>query len=373
MSDLDKILLASPSSDAKGGSNEDSVYERQGRILLVAYQGQSWGSHGHLIHKIGEILSKRGHLVTVLQVEPPPSVGRSNGLRTPGVEVLEVSAHTDSIGERLSVFLYEGSAVLCRAFSNRTFLHQLLQRDFTLGIIEDSWNHCVQHFLLKNRVPIINYYASVGSQRRAIMLEPLLENFEGWLFSRGNQNFLEKLFWRYVDVATALIYSIGNSLEEFVFDSFLVDSSVCLDHNNRPFLIRRAPVHFLAFDPKPQAIACFKCVSRNGDNPACEDPFHNNYTEDLLQSPCMGGRKGRNGLFPATACIKLAGYYLDTEEFFVIRTCEVDSGTVTLDTELVRQSHCGSFIYDGRWVTIPSQRNKATGDQIRPAKMNGYW
>ena len=23
----------------------------------------------------------------------------------------------------------------------------------------------------------------------------------------------------------------------------------------------------------------------------------------------MGGRKGRNGLFPATACIKIAGYY----------------------------------------------------------------
>ena len=57
------------------------------------------------------------------------------------------------------------------------------------------------------------------------------------------------------------------------------------------------------------AIDCFKCVSLGGKNPACEDPFHNNFTSDLLESPCMGGRKGRNGLFPATACLKLSGIY----------------------------------------------------------------
>jgi hypothetical protein len=56
-------------------------------------------------------------------------------------------------------------------------------------------------------------------------------------------------------------------------------------------------------------IDCFKCVSVDGNNPACDDPFHNNYTAAILESPCMGGRKGRNGLFPATACIKLAGVY----------------------------------------------------------------
>lgn len=61
--------------------------------------------------------------------------------------------------------------------------------------------------------------------------------------------------------------------------------------------------------PAVNAIDCFKCVSLNGDNPSCEDPFHNNFTSDLLESPCMGGRKGRNGLFPATACLKLAGRY----------------------------------------------------------------
>ena len=41
----------------------------------------------------------------------------------------------------------------------------------------------------------------------------------------------------------------------------------------------------------------------------CEDPFHNNYTTDILERPCMGGRKNRNGLFPAAACIKVVGTY----------------------------------------------------------------
>ncbi len=35
-------------------------------------------------------------------------------------------------------------------------------------------------------------------------------------------------------------------------------------------------------------------------------------------------------------------------EKMVIRTCALDSGTLTLDTELVRMSHCGSFVLDGR-------------------------
>ena len=56
-------------------------------------------------------------------------------------------------------------------------------------------------------------------------------------------------------------------------------------------------------------INCFKCVSHDGDNPACEDPFHNNYSSHYLESPCMGGRKGRDGLFPASDCIKVTGVY----------------------------------------------------------------
>ena len=58
-------------------------------------------------------------------------------------------------------------------------------------------------------------------------------------------------------------------------------------------------------------IACFKCVSVNGDNPSCEDRFHNNATAGIVElvSPCMGGRKGRDGLFPASDCIKVTGVY----------------------------------------------------------------
>uniref|UniRef100_A0A8D9AGJ5 Protein sleepless n=2 Tax=Cacopsylla melanoneura TaxID=428564 RepID=A0A8D9AGJ5_9HEMI len=97
-------------------------------------------------------------------------------------------------------------------------------------------------------------------------------------------------------------------------------------------------------------IDCFKCVSINGDNPACDDPFHNNYTSDIYESPCMGGRKGRNGLFPATACIKMNGIYDDTRESMTVRGCALDSGTLTTDTELIRMSHCGGFYFGDRYV-----------------------
>ncbi|XP_003743513.1 uncharacterized protein LOC100906847 [Galendromus occidentalis] len=98
------------------------------------------------------------------------------------------------------------------------------------------------------------------------------------------------------------------------------------------------------------AIDCFKCVSHNGDNPACEDPFHHNYTTELLHQPCLAGRKSREGLFPATACVKITGTFEDSGESMVVRTCALDSGTLTVDTELVRMSHCGSFYFDDRYV-----------------------
>jgi hypothetical protein len=63
----------------------------------------------------------------------------------------------------------------------------------------------------------------------------------------------------------------------------------------------------------------------------------------------MGGRKGRNGLFPATACIKLAGVYDDTGDRITVRACALDSGTLTTDTEIIRMSHCGGFYFDDRY------------------------
>ncbi len=74
-----------------------------------------------------------------------------------------------------------------------------------------------------------------------------------------------------------------------------------------------------------EGIACFKCVSVNRSNPACEDPFHNNYTMDLLERPCMGGRKGRNGLFPAASCIKLGGRYGQYKQGFPLDKSQASS------------------------------------------------
>ncbi|CAG9853808.1 unnamed protein product [Phyllotreta striolata] len=98
------------------------------------------------------------------------------------------------------------------------------------------------------------------------------------------------------------------------------------------------------------SIDCFKCVSINSDYQPCEDPFHHNYTEDIYKSPCMGGKKGRDGLFPATSCVKIAGIFDDTEDSIVVRGCALDSGTLTTDTEIVRMSHCGRFYYKNRYV-----------------------
>merc|ERR1711872_333135 len=64
----------------------------------------------------------------------------------------------------------------------------------------------------------------------------------------------------------------------------------------------------------------------------------------------VGGRKGRDGLFPASDCIKVTGFYADTGESMMIRGCAVDSGTLTTDTEIIRMSHCGAFYFNDRYV-----------------------
>jgi hypothetical protein len=80
------------------------------------------------------------------------------------------------------------------------------------------------------------------------------------------------------------------------------------------------------------AIDCFKCVSIGGDNEACDDPFHNNGSLEFLQSPCLGGRKGRDGLFPATACIKLAGVYGELRWLNALRIERVTAAGSLLST-----------------------------------------
>ncbi|XP_043480655.1 uncharacterized protein LOC122510231 [Leptopilina heterotoma] len=99
-----------------------------------------------------------------------------------------------------------------------------------------------------------------------------------------------------------------------------------------------------------KALDCFHCVSIGGDNKPCDDPFHNNGSLEFLESPCLGGRKNRDGLFPATACVKIAGIYYDSGVSLTIRSCALDSGTLTTDSELIRMSHCGSFYFDNKYV-----------------------
>uniref|UniRef100_A0AAG5CZ23 Protein quiver n=1 Tax=Anopheles atroparvus TaxID=41427 RepID=A0AAG5CZ23_ANOAO len=131
-----------------------------------------------------------------------------------------------------------------------------------------------------------------------------------------------------------------------------VNMADVLQHINRYALPQLVLVTFVLIVPfrLVHAIDCFKCVSMNGANKACDDPFHNNFSAAILESPCMGGRKGRDGLFPATSCIKIAGYYDDTGETITVRGCALDSGTLTTDTEIIRMSHCGRFYYDDRYV-----------------------
>ncbi|XP_013184308.1 uncharacterized protein LOC106130092 [Amyelois transitella] len=107
---------------------------------------------------------------------------------------------------------------------------------------------------------------------------------------------------------------------------------------------------FLSWLTVVHSIDCFKCVSMGGGFPACDDPFHNNHSLEMLETPCMGGRKGRDGLFPATSCIKIAGFFDDTGERITVRGCGLDSGTATTDTEIIRMSHCGRFYYNDRYV-----------------------
>jgi len=121
-------------------------------------------------------------------------------------------------------------------------------------------------------------------------------------------------------------------------------ASVCL-------LLTTAIVTCFVGPNSAEGIGCFKCASENGSNPACDDPFHNNYTHaDFYERPCMGGRKNRNGLFPASSCIKMTGYYRDGSGRMTIRGCALDSGTLTTDTEITRMSHCGSFYYNEKYV-----------------------
>ena len=76
----------------------------------------------------------------------------------------------------------------------------------------------------------------------------------------------------------------------------------------------------------------------------------------------------RGGVYPASACLKISGvdgecmtslqhdnmtiFMTEAGYNLTIRGCAVDSGTLTADTEMVRLSHCGSFVLDTRCSTV---------------------
>ncbi|CAJ0962060.1 unnamed protein product, partial [Mesorhabditis belari] len=110
------------------------------------------------------------------------------------------------------------------------------------------------------------------------------------------------------------------------------------------------------------SIGCFVCQSFSASDSSCEDPYNSSISmlpvspteastsAHHYQHPCFAFRKERDGLFPADHCIKINGKRMDDPtQTMMIRTCAVDSGSLTADTEIVRISHCGSFKYEGSY------------------------
>ncbi|CDW57485.1 hypothetical protein TTRE_0000577701 [Trichuris trichiura] len=98
-------------------------------------------------------------------------------------------------------------------------------------------------------------------------------------------------------------------------------------------------------------LTCYLCSSVNHSDPYCEDTFNTDYVGvNYLQPECMAPRKDRRGYFPADHCIKVSGVSSDNYTV-VVRTCAMDSGSLTADTEIVRMSHCGHFILDDHYFS----------------------
>eukprot|EP00095_Tigriopus_kingsejongensis_P011037 maker-scaffold109_size355148-snap-gene-2.23 protein:Tk11037 transcript:maker-scaffold109_size355148-snap-gene-2.23-mRNA-1 annotation:"PREDICTED: uncharacterized protein LOC100906847" len=133
--------------------------------------------------------------------------------------------------------------------------------------------------------------------------------------------------------------------------------------SNRQFFLGLMVVAVAIVFPCTTGLGCYVCQSVNGDNPYCEDPFnttHPNSTDDFFRTDCRSGRKHRNG--KATACVKVRGTYWHSGETLVIRTCTVDSNTLTTDPEIARVEHsCGLFDFVGNASEDPSQVKRLSG------------
>lgn len=121
--------------------------------------------------------------------------------------------------------------------------------------------------------------------------------------------------------------------------------------------LRSAILIILFFIPGTYSIGCFVCKSYNGSDPSCEDTFNSTVQQgtnfslgkNKYLNPCWAEKLHHRGLFPAEYCIKIKGYQSDNpKSTMVIRTCALDSGTLTADTEIVRISSCSPFKFRGK-------------------------
>lgn len=118
------------------------------------------------------------------------------------------------------------------------------------------------------------------------------------------------------------------------------------------YALSRSTVLLLFFAQECSSIGCFVCKSYNGSDLACEDTFNSTVPQATnfstgrhkYYNPCWAEKLYHRGLFPAEYCIKVKGYQKDNPRYTVlIRTCALDSGTLTADTEIVRISSCSQF------------------------------
>ncbi|XP_013397241.1 uncharacterized protein LOC106164033 [Lingula anatina] len=86
---------------------------------------------------------------------------------------------------------------------------------------------------------------------------------------------------------------------------------------------------------KGDAIDCFSCVSANGSDIGCHDPF--NPALSRVEKACRQGMENRYGLFPASYCIKIKGEGAVSKKQIYVRTCAIDT----------MENQCGEFQFEG--------------------------
>uniref|UniRef100_A0A0N5B000 Protein quiver n=1 Tax=Syphacia muris TaxID=451379 RepID=A0A0N5B000_9BILA len=89
-------------------------------------------------------------------------------------------------------------------------------------------------------------------------------------------------------------------------------------------------------------IGCFVCKSYNGSDPSCEDTFNSTVQQGTNFS------LGKNKYLNPCWAEKLHHRGDNPKSTMVIRTCALDSGTLTADTEIVRISSCSPFKFRGK-------------------------